>query len=191
MSNEFDSQITESVFKDKFLTFLKKKKYYLFVLFFVLVCLPILYQIFLSLDEKKHKNELEIYSQVISIDNKVLKESRLKSLLKSDNEVVAILSLHRLFESINSTNQELRLSYIEELLSHNSISKNNKQLIKIKKSLLIFDDANEKEILQLLNSGIEKSYLKKISYLILYDFYIKNNQKIKADEFMGLINENN
>ena len=163
----------------------------MFVLFFVLVCLPILYQFFLSLDEKKHKNELEAYSQVISIDNKDLKESNLKSLLKSDNEVVAILSLHRLFESINSTNQELRLSYIEELLSNNSISKNNKQLIKIKKSLLIFDDADEKEILQLLNSDIEKSYLKKISYLILYDFYIKNNQKIKADEFMGLINENN
>ena len=53
MSNEFDSQISESVFKDNILKFYRKKKYYLFALFLLVIFLPISYQIFLSLDKKK------------------------------------------------------------------------------------------------------------------------------------------
>ena len=65
MSNELDSQITESVFKDKILKFYNKKKYYLFALFFLLLCLPIFYQVFLSIDKKKHSSQFEKYSELI------------------------------------------------------------------------------------------------------------------------------
>ena len=130
------------------------------------------------------------YSEVLLLNNKNLKITNLEKLLSSDNEVVAMLSLHKLFENTNSNNKELRISYIKKLLMNNSLSTNNQKLIKIKKSLLLFDNANEKEMLELLNDNIENSHLKKVSFLILYDFYIKNNQKIKAEEFMRLINEN-
>lgn len=190
MSNEFDSQIAESVLKEKILKFYQKKKYFIFLLLFVLLFMPISYQIYLSLDKKKHANELMKYSEVLLLNNKNLKITNLEKLLSSDNEVVAMLSLHKLFENTNSNNKELRISYIKKLLMNNSLSTNNQKLIKIKKSLLLFDNANEKEMLELLNDNIENSHLKKVSFLILYDFYIKNNQKIKAEEFMRLINEN-
>ena len=58
MSNEFDSQIAESVLKEKILKFYQKKKYFIFLLLFVLLFMPISYQIYLSLDKKKTRKRI-------------------------------------------------------------------------------------------------------------------------------------
>jgi hypothetical protein len=186
MSNEIDSQITESVFKDEFLKFYHKKKYYLFALFFLLIFLPIFYQIFLSINKKNHSAQLEKYSELI-LSSKV-QESDIKNLLKSNNETVALLSLNKLIETNKKSNDIIL--FFDEVINNGIISVRTKELLKIKKSIFIFDNATEEEMLFLLNLKNKKSFFKKINLEIMYDFYLSKNQKIKAEELKRIINEN-
>ena len=70
------------------------------------------------------------------------------------------------------------------------LSKRNDELLKIKKSLLIFDAATENQMLDLLDTSNKDSSFRKTSLQILYDFHLSKNQKIKAEEVKRLINEN-
>ena len=185
MSNEFDSQISESVFKDNILKFYQKKKYYLFALFLLVIFLPISYQIFLSLDKKKNSSLLEKYSElVLSPEGQ---EINFKKLLKSDNEIVALLSLNNLIK--DNKNLKDAISFIDDIINNKVISERTKQLLKIKKSILIFDNATEEEMLLLLDLKNKKSFFKKINLEIMYDFYMSKNEKIKAKELRRLIDE--
>ena len=133
MSNEFDSQITESVAKDKILNFYHKKKYYLFIGLLLVVCLPISYQIFLSFDERKHALELEKYSEVIL--NSKNKESDIKKLLKSDSETVSLLALNKLVET--NKNSKDTILFFDELINSKKIADKTRNLVKIKKAIFI------------------------------------------------------
>jgi hypothetical protein len=186
MSNEFDSQITESVFKDRILKFYHKKKYYFFIFFFLIFFLPISYQIFLSVDKEKHASELKKYSEV-NLNSKI-QESNLKDLLKSDNETVALLALSKLIES-NKNSKDIIL-FFNKIISSKAISERTRELLKIKKSIFIFDSAKEEEMLFLLDLKNKKSSFKKINLEIMYDFYISKNQHIKAKELERIMNEN-
>ena len=185
MSNELDSQITESVFKDEIIKFYHKKKYYLFALFILLIFLPISYQVFLSVDKKKHSFQLEKYSELILSSKS--QESDIIKLLKSDNETVALLALTKLSE--NNKNSNDTISFFNEIINNKAISERTKQLLKIKKSILIFDNATEEEMLLLLDLKNKKSFFKKINLELMYDFYLSKNQKLKAKELRRLINE--
>jgi len=186
MSNELDSQITESVFKDEILKFYHKKKYYLLVLFFLVVFLPIIYQVFLSIDKKKHSSQTEKYSELIL--NSKFEEASIKNLLKSDNETVALLALGKLIETSKNSNDTI--SFFNEIFNNKAISERAQELLKIKKAIFIFDGATEEEMLSLLNLKNKKSFFKKINIEIMYDFYISKNEKIKANDLRKIINEN-
>lgn len=186
MSNELDSQITESVFKDKILKFYNKKKYYLFALFFLLLCLPIFYQVFLSIDKKKHSSQFEKYSELILNSN--FQDANIKDLLKSNNETVALLALGKLIETNKNSNDTNY--FFNEIFNNKAISKRTKELLKIKKAIFIFDSATEEEMLSLLDLKNKKSFFKEINLEIMYDYYLSKKQKIKAKELKKLINEN-
>ena len=192
MSNELDSQISESVFNDKILNFYQKRKYYLIFFVIIIIATPILYQAKVAFEKHKSASELESYSVVV---NELIKSNpkeaviQLQKLTTSNNDTIVLLALNQLLEINKSSKQEL-VKTLDTLIDEKKLSKRNDELLKIKKSLLIFDKATENQMLDLLDTSNKDSSFRKTSLQILYDFHLSKNQKIKAEEVKRLINEN-
>lgn len=193
MSNELDNQINESIYNDKILNFYKKNKYY--IIFFILIIIlgPILYQIKLTMDNNSSAKDLEKYA---IITNEVIKKNQNEAinqfiqLTSSKNDTVVMLSLNQLISLTKQPYTEV-IKILDNLIKKNKLSNKNTDLLKIKKSLLIFDNASEQEMLELLDiKSNNESYFKKIILQILSDYYLSQNQKNKAQEIKVLINEN-
>jgi len=190
MSNEFDNQISESVFSDKIFNFYKKKKIAIFVLFLLLLVLPISYQAYLSLEKNKHANIVEQYSEVLLERDEITskdKNTKLENLIYSKNETISLLALNELFK-INNFSNKKKIILLDELLQKNT-SERSKHLLKIKKSLIIFDNSSEEEMLELLELKNKKSSYRLISLRIMLDYYLSKKENIKANEIEILINE--
>ena len=192
MSNELDNQISESVFNDKILNFYHKRKYYIILFVIIIIATPISYQAKVAFEKHKSASELENYSVVV---NELIKKNpkeaiiQLQKLTTSNNDTIVLLALNQLLEINKSSKQEL-VKILDVLIDKKKISIRNEELLKIKKSLLIFDKATENQMLDLLNVSNKDSYFRKTALQILYDFYLSKNQKIKAEEVKRLINEN-
>ncbi len=193
MSNELDNQINESIYNDKILNFLKKNKYYIIFFTILIILGPIFYQVKLTIDNNSSAKDLEKYA---IITNEVVKKNQneainqLIQLTNSKNDTVVMLSLNQLIELTKQPYTEV-VKILDNLIKKNKLSNNNTDLLKIKKSLLIFDNASEQEMLELLDIKSNKeSHFKKIILQILSDFYLSKNQKNKAEELKVLINEN-
>lgn len=193
MSNELDNQINESIYIDKILNFLKKNKYYIIFFTTLIILGPIFYQIKLTMDNNSSAKDLEKYA---IITNEVVKKNQneainqLIQLTNSKNDTVVMLSLNQLIDLTKQPYTEV-VKILDNLIKKNKLSNNNTDLLKIKKSLLIFDNASEQEMLELLDIKSNKeSHFKKIILQILSDYYLSKNQKNKAEELKVLINEN-
>jgi predicted negative regulator of RcsB-dependent stress response len=192
MSNELDNQISESVFNDKILNFYHKRKYYIIFFVIIIIATPILYQAKVAFEKHKSASELESYSVVV---NELIKSNpkeaviQLQKLTTSNNDTIVLLALNQLLEINKSSKQEL-VKTLDTLIDEKKLSKRNDELLKIKKSLLIFDAATENQMLDLLDTSNKDSSFRKTSLQILYDFHLSKNQKIKAEEVKRLINEN-
>jgi len=193
MSNELDNQINESIYNDKILNFLKKNKYYIIFFTILIILGPIFYQVKLTIDNNSSAKDLEKYA---IITNEVVKKNQneainqLIQLTNSKNDTVVMLSLNQLIELTKQPYTEV-VNILDNLIKKNKLSNNNTDLLKIKKSLLIFDNASEQEMLELLDIKSNKeSHFKKIILQILIDYYLSKNQKNKAEELKVLINEN-
>jgi predicted negative regulator of RcsB-dependent stress response len=192
MSNELDNQISESVFNDKILNFYHKRKYYIIFFVIIIIATPILYQAKVAFEKHKSASELESYSVVV---NELIKSNpkeaviQLQKLTTSNNDTIVLLALNQLLEINKSSKQEL-VKTLDTLIDKKKLSKRNDELLKIKKSLLIFDAATENQMLDLLDTSNKDSSFRKTSLQILYDFHLSKNQKIKAEEVKRLINEN-
>ena len=191
MSNELDNQISESVFNDKILNFYHKRKYYIIFFVIIIIAAPILYQAKVAFEKHKSAIELENYSIVV---NQLIKKNpneakmQLKKLVTSSNDTVVLLALNQLLDISKNSKAEL-IKIFDELIEKKSLSSKNNELLKVKKSLLVFDDATEKEMLDLLDVKSNNSFFKKISLVILHDFYLSKNQKNKAIEIKRSIDE--
>ena len=192
MSNELDNQISESVFNDKILNFYHKRKYYIIFFVIIIIATPILYQAKLAFEKHKSASELENYSIVA---NELIKKNpkeaiiQLHKLTTSSNDTVVLLALNQLLEINKNSKQEL-IKILDALIEEKKLSKRNSELLKIKKSLMIFDSATENQMLELLDVSNKNSFFRKTGLQILYDFHLSKNQKIKAEEVKRLIDEN-
>ena len=82
----------------------------------------------------------------------------------------------------NSTRKNEQISILDYAIKSN-IEKNDKDLFKIKKALLAFDNLDEQQFLNLLNPGdFKNSPWRVLSLEILGDFYLSKGKKIKAKD---------
>ena len=188
MSNEFENEIKEDVLLDKTLNFFKTYKIYILVVVFLLIFIPISYQVKILLDKQKNEQEFEKLSNLMIDfdDNKSKDLELLKKLLISNNDIVSSLALNKLMDSKTISKKE-KIIILENLLKNKAISEEINQNLKIKKALLIFDNIEENDLLNLLNSKNEN--YKKINLRLISDFYLSKNQTKKALEFQEKLNE--
>ena len=109
-------------------------------------------------------------------------------MIDSSNNKIKILATNKLLSLyIKERNIDEALIVLNKILSDKNIDKDEKDLLNIKKVLLKFDNINENEILQLLKPNKKNNSFKKLSYLILLDFYTMKNQKIKIKEINSIL----
>jgi len=189
MSNEFESQVKESIFNDKLLNFYKKFKFYIIVFFFLIILIHIIYQFISYKNNKKNMNYLEVYSYAISdLRNKDFNKSinTFEKLALSDNNTIALLSFYQLYE-LNKNSKSQLIKLIDRILNKKKLVKENIELLKLKKSLIIFDNATEDEMLKTLDIKRNNNLFYEINLKIMYDFYVARNENNKAIELKKII----
>ena len=183
MSNELESQIKESLFKEKIEKFYKKNKIFIIVLFITLIITPIFIQINSYLNKKNNENLLEQYLKAESLikkdDNQALEI--LENLTNSQNQTIQKLALNRTVDIyLNQGQKDKALLQFEKVRDFDN--KLFDELNNIKQVILKFDTIKESEILDLLKIDHKNDSFILIKKKLLYDFYIKSNQLNKAKQ---------
>ena len=193
MSSELENQIKDDLFKDKVNNFFSQYKKYLISLLILLITVPSFYHAYKSYERNQSEKIIENYSQAMMLlKNENLDESSkiFTKLLKVTDEFIIISSLNQLVE-INLKKKETKknIILIDSIINSKKISQLNIELLKIKKALLIFDVADEKTMIDLLNKNNKQNKFYSLSMKILNDFYISKNEVSKANEIQKLVNE--
>jgi hypothetical protein len=193
MSSELENQIKDDLFRDKVIKFFSQYKKYLITLLILLITIPSFYHAFKAYERNKSEKILEDYSKAIMmLSNENLDEADkiFTKLLNEKNEAILISSLNKIIEiNLKKKNPKKNIIIIDDILNSKKLSALNTELLKIKKALLIFDKANEKTMLDLLNKNEKQSKFYSLSMQILVDFYISKNELSKANEIQKLVNE--
>ncbi len=157
-------------FLEKLLLFLKKNKLRLFILIF-LIFLLILFVIFYKISNDK-KNQLisEQYIQAgiyLSAQDENKAKKMYEKIILSKNKFYSILALNTILEKNLETNENKILKYFE-ILENLNISKEQKDLIILKKALYFIKNSKIAKGKDLLNNLIQNnSKYKEISQEIL------------------------
>ena len=191
MSNEFENEIKEELFSENITTFFKKNKFKILFLILFIILVPLFFQIKNILRDNKNQKLFFEYSNVFNYQGNnedILVKNKLSELIESSNEIISLLAFNKLID----VNKDLYLNNLEAL---NNIAKNQnieiekKDLISIKKSLLVFDTATESQMLELLDIKNNKSPFYNLKLQIIRDYYQSKNQLNKVNEINLKINE--
>lgn len=178
------SEIEEDLKKDKFLNLYKKYK----VLIIITISLIFLTIVFIVskniLFESRSKKNTQEYVIILNLiyDKKIEEAKKRLNLLKeSQINLYRVLAISKLLE-LSKENKSEQILLLDYAINSN-IEKNDKDLFKIKKALLNFDNLDESQFLNLLNpSDFKDSPWRVLSLEILGDFYLNKGQKIKAKD---------
>lgn len=190
MSLELENQIKDALFKERvFKTVIKFKKYLISFLFLIIV-LPSAYHIYADYKYKKNLNLMSQYSDaMLLLNNNKIDQSIIifEKLVKNrENETIKLLAINKLLEIyIKKKNFQKAINIINIEIDNIKISENTKNLLKIKKSLLIFDQINENEILILLDVKNQNNIYRNINIKIISDYYLSKNKKEKYQKFIN------
>ncbi len=182
--NQIFNEIDDDLKKDRILNFFKKYKFIIIIiisLIFLTIFIIVGKNIFFESRAKKNTQEYVIILGLIN-DKKIDEaKKRLEILKDSKINLYKVLAISKLLElsKENKNEQILILDYA----IRSDIEKNDKDLFKIKKALLAFDNLEEQQFLNLLNPGdFQNSPWRVLSLEILGDFYLSKGQKIKAKD---------
>ena len=122
-------------------------------------------------------------------DNYKAKEILTNIIMQKDS-IYSSLSLFLIIEKDLITEKKIILDYFDLIIKKNSLKKEDKNLLKLKKAIYISEIDKEQEIIKLLNPIINSDSAWKTQALkFLGDFYYSFNQKQKAKQYYSLLNE--
>ena len=182
--NQIFKEIEDDLKQDRFISFFKKYKFIIIIiisLIFLTIFIIVGKNILFESRAKKNTQEYVIILGLIN-DKKIDEaKKRLEILKDSKINLYKVLAISKLLElsKENKNEQILILDYA----IRSDIEKNDKDLFKIKKALLAFDNLEEQQFLNLLNPGdFKNSPWRVLSLELLGDFYLSKGQKIKAKD---------
>ena len=182
--NQIFNEIDDDLKKDRILNFFKKYKFIIIIvisLIFLTIFIIVGKNILFESRAKKNTQEYVIILGLIN-DKKIDEaKKRLEILKDSKINLYKVLAISKLLE-LSKENKNEQISILDYAIKSN-IEKNDKDLFKIKKALLAFDNLEEQQFLNLLNPGdFKNSPWRVLSLEILGDFYLSKGQKIKAKD---------
>lgn len=183
MSQLFN-EIDEDLKQDKFINFFKKYKFILIIIFsliLILIFFAVIKNIIFENRAKKYTQEYVIILNLVN--NKKVDEAKKKLEVLKDSKIniYKVLAISKLLE-LSKENKNEQISILDYAINSN-IEKNDKDLFKIKKALLAFENLDETQFINLLNpSDFKESPWRVLVLEILGDFYFSKKQNIKAKE---------
>ena len=183
MSQLFN-EINEDLKQDKFINFFKKYKFILIIIFSLILILIFFFVIKNMIFESRAKKYTQEYVIILNlVNNKKVDEAKkkLEALKNSKINIYKVLAISKLLE-LSKDNKNEQISILDYAINSN-IEKNDKDLFKIKKAILAFENLDETQFTNLLNpSDFKESLWRVLALEILGDFYFSKKQKIKAKD---------
>jgi hypothetical protein len=191
MSNE---NLKEN-FQDTIISFIKKKLN--FIISFLIVIFIVLLLFLINQNQQK-KNSIKISEQYteasLLIKQKKTTESRLllESIINKEHKLYSPLALYLIIDNNIERDSAKIISYFNKIIENNSIEKENLNLIKIKKAIYLINLDDEKLIVETLNPIINSnSAWRLLAINLISEYFYSKNQKIKAEEYIQLLNNRN
>ena len=191
MSNE---NLKEN-FQDTIISFIKKKLN--FIISFLIVIFIVLLLFLINQNQQK-KNSIKISEQYteasLLIKQKKTTESRLllESIINKEHKLYSPLALYLIIDNNIERDSAKIISYFNKIIENNSIEKENLNLIKIKKAIYLINLDDEKLIVETLNPIINSnSAWRLLAINLISEYFYSKNQKIKAEEYIQLLNNHN
>jgi hypothetical protein len=182
--SQFFNEIDEDLKQDKFINFFKKYKFKLIIIFSLILILIFFVVIKNIIFENRAKKYTQEYVIILNlVNNKKVDEAKkkLEVLKNSKINIYKVLAISKLLE-LSKENKNEQISILDYAINSN-IEKNDKDLFKIKKALLAFENLDETQFINLLNpSDFKGSPWRVLVLEVLGDFYLSKKQKIKAKE---------
>jgi len=180
-------------FQNKIFNFIKKNlKIFIILLIFITIFL-FSFLFYKNLQEKNSIKLSEQYTQAsILLNQKKLDECKLllESIINKGHKFYSPLALYLMINNNVESDPLKIISYFDQILKINSIDKENLNLIKIKKTIFLFNIDNEELIIKTLNPVINSnSVWKNMAIKLISDYFLSKNQKSKADEYIQLLNK--
>ena len=134
----------------------------------------------------RYKNSEDFISAKIFLSKNEKEKSLeiLKNIISTNDEVYSPLSLFLIIDRNLDENRENVLKYFDQIISINSLEKEDLNLLKLKKAIYISDSADENDLLEILNPILNSnSVWKNKSLKLLGDYYFNKKEYIKAKQY--------
>ena len=138
----------------------------------------------------RYKNSEDFIAAKIFLSNNENQKSLevLKKIISTNDEVYSPLSLFIIIDRNLEENRENILKYFDQVISINSLEKEDLNLLKLKKAIYISDSADETDLLKMLNPILNsESVWKYKSLKLLGDYYFNKKEYIKAKQYYSMI----
>ena len=183
--------VNEKAQKEKFFNLILKYKNLFYILGSVIFILLIVFFLFKEIQNKKNIKISNNYNLVLlnyKIDNKKEFLNELRNIINSKNKTYSPLALffiidNNILENINEINK-----LFDIILNNKKLDQEIINLLIYKKALLNSDTNSEIEIINMIQPILNsKSIWKPHSLLLLGDYFLSKNEKLKAKEYYNKI----
>jgi len=153
-----------------------------------------LFAYFFYTDVQK-KNEIKLSEQYtlanIQFKEKKIVESKklLLNIISKNHRFYSPLALYFIIDNNLEIDSLKIINSFDKILLISSIDKENLDLIKIKKAIFLFSLEDEESIIKTLNPIINSNSIwRNMAIKLIADYFLSQNQKIKANEYIQLLN---
>ena len=178
--------------QNKIKNFIKKNLKNLIILSFFLIFIIISYLFYNDIQEKNVIKLSEQYTQAtIQFKQKKIEVAKqsLEKIIDKSHKFYSPLALYFIINNNLETDSLKIINYFDKILKINSIDKENLNLIKIKKAIFLFSIGNEELVIKTLNPIINSnSFWRNIAIILISDYFLSKDQKLKANEYLQLLN---
>ena len=152
------------------------------------IFLSLIYFLWTENKKKKdrYKNSEDFISAKVFLSKNENEKSLeiLKKIISTNDEVYSPLSLFLIIDRNLDENRENVLKYFDQIISINSLEKEDLNLLKLKKAIYISESADENDLLELLNPILNSNSVWKYKSLkLLGDYYFNKKEYIKAKQY--------
>lgn len=176
----------------KIIFFIQKKLKTLIFLLIIIIITLFSFLIYKNLENKNNIKLSEKYSQaVILLNQNKMEEGKLllQYIINKKNKFYSPLALYLIIDQSLENDSKKIIIFFDKILKIKSIDKENLNLIRIKKSIFLFKLGKEELIIKTLNPIINSnSVWRNMAIKLLSDYFLFNNQKVKAEEYIQLLN---
>ena len=176
----------------KILNFVKKN---LKNIIFLIICIFLVLISYIFYKDLNKKKEIKLSEEYVlaTINFKEKKEDEAKKLLENiivkNHKFYSPLALYFIIDNNLEKNPLKIINSFDKILLIKSIDKENLNLIKIKKAIFLFNQGDEKSIIDTLNPVINSdSVWKNMAINLISDYFLSKGQKKKSKEYIKLLN---